>query len=135
MVKKDETMRNLTNAVFLTFIFCAVFANGKDLGRGSNQNPSFTSATSSRRISENNRPLNSNRSFRDTLWEEKLKEWEKRHSPVPKSLPRVDFKSHRPSSSRSYRAPHRSFRSSHRRVTHHSSRGGKIHIKIKSKRR
>ncbi|MBO4648753.1 MAG: hypothetical protein J5806_11430 [Lentisphaeria bacterium] len=152
-------MRNLTTAVFLTFIFCAVSAGGKDVAKGSDQDSSFESAVSSmmsatkkmfgevktffgfgesdkaKQTASKKQNAASSRSFRNTLWEEKLKEWEKRHSPVPKSLPRVDFKSHRPSSSRSYRAPHRSFRSSHRRVTHHSSRGGKIHIKIKSKRR
>ena len=80
--------------------------------------------SSSRRVS---RRLN-NQSFRDTLWEERLKDWEKRHSQVPQSLPRATFTLHKQSSSRSFRSSHRSFRSSHshhvRHVRHHrSSRG------------
>lgn len=153
-------MRNLTTAVFLTFIFCALSANGKNLANGSNQNTSSDSAASSlmsdakkmfgkvksffgfdepvkaertskpkksgatRKTSGKTRQLKHSRSFRDTIWEEKLKEWEKRHSPVPKSLPRAStFKSHKHSSSRSYRSSHRSFRSSHHHKTRHVRRG------------
>ena len=156
-------MRNLTTAVFLTFIFCAVSASGKDAVKGSDQDSSFEAAASSvvsatkklfgevknffgfsesdkagqnsgkNRNVSSQRTSGNNRSFRDTLWEEKLKEWEKRHKPVPQSLPRFDFKCHKQASSRSYRSSHRSFRSSHRsRITHVGR--GKVHIRIKSRR-
>ena len=104
-VKKDKTMRNLTTAFFLVFIFCAVSVFG------------FPKA---------------NRSFRDTLWEKRLKEWEKRQSAVPQRLPRATtFKPHKHSSSRSFRSSHRSFRSSHR-VRH--VRRGRTHVRRRSRR-
>ena len=99
-------------------------------GRTSNINRSG----SSQRTSGKNRQLTYNSSFRNTLWEEKIKEWEKRHkAAAPKSLPRIDFKIHKHSSSRSYRSSHRSFRSSHSHRTKHSSRG-KIRIIRRSRR-
>lgn len=163
-------MRNLTTAVFLTFIFCAVSAGGKDLAKGTNQKPSSESASSSmmsdtkkmfgkvksffgfgergkaeraanqkksssaRKVSGKPRQLKHTRSFRNTLWEDKLKEWERRQSAVPQSLPRAStFKSHRHSSSRSYRSSHRSFRSSHHRNTRHVRRG-RSHVRRRSRR-
>ena len=122
--QEDTTMRNLTTAVFLIFIFCAVFASGKVLAKGSNRNSFFVSPTSYQRTSGNTRQVNYNRSFRDTLWEKRLKEWEKSHSAVPQRLPRAsNFKIHHHSSSRRYRSSHRSFRSSHRHTTRHVRRG------------
>lgn len=162
-------MRNLRVAVFLTFIFCAVSANGKDLAKGTNQNPSSGSANSSlmsgtkkmygkvknffgikepakagrtagkkqngssRKISGKTRQLNYNRSFRDTLWEKRLKDWEKRHSAVPQSLPRATFQLNKQSSSRSYRSSHRSFRSSHHHRVRHV-RHGRTHVRRRSRR-
>ena len=162
-------MKNLATAVFLTFIFCAVSANGKDLAKGSHQNTSSESATSSLmsdtkklfgkvksffgfdepvkagrasnqkqngssgRISGKNRQLNYNRSFRDSLWEEKMKDWEKRHSPVPQSLPRATFKLNKQSSSRSFRSSHRSSRSFHSHRTRHVRRG-RTHVRRRSRR-
>ena len=153
-------MRILTTAVFLIFIFCAVSANGAE---GSDQSSSLMSDTkkmfgkvksffgfgepdkaertsskkqnvSSRKISGKTRQLNNNRSFRDTLWEKKLKEWEKRQSAVPKSLPRATtFKIHKHSSSRSYRSSHSSFRSSHSHRTRHARRG-RTHVRRRSRR-
>ena len=162
-------MRNLTTAVFLTFIFCAVSANSKDLAKGSSPNPSSESASSSlmsgtkkaygkvksffgfgksaktgqtstknqngsaRKVSGKTPQRNFNNSFRYTLWKERLKEWEKRHSAVPQRLPRVVFKVHKHSSSRSYRSSHRSFRSSHRVRTKHVRRG-RSHVRRRSRR-
>ena len=84
-------------------------------GRTSNKKQTGASG----RISGKKRQLNYNRSFRDTLWEERLKEWQKRHSGVPQSLPRATFTLNKQSSSRSFRSSHRSFRSSHRHTTRH----------------
>ena len=150
-------MRNLTTAIFLTFIFCAVSATGKDPAEGSGQESSFESAASSlmsdtkkmfgkvksffgfdepvpagrtsnkpqnassRKPSGKKRQMSSPRSFRDTLWEEKLKDWERRHSPVPQSLPRATFQHHKQASSRS-------FRSSHHHTTRHVRRG-RTHVR------
>ena len=85
--------------------------------------------SSSGRISGKNRQLNYNRSFHDTLWEKRLKEWEKRHSPVPQSLPRATFALNKHSSSRSFRSSHRSFRSSHRHHTVRHVRRGRTHVR------
>lgn len=105
-------MRILTAAVFLIFIFCAFPANSKEAVKRS-----F-----------------SNRSFRDTLWEKKLKEWEKRQSPVPQSLPRAsNFKPHKHSSSKSFRSSHRSFRSSHTHKIRHV-RPARTHVRRRSRR-
>lgn len=155
-------MRNLAAAVLLTFIFCAVSANAKDLAKGSNQNRSSESTTSSLmskmfgkvksffgfgepvkagqssnkkqnsssgRISEKNRQLNYKRFFRDTLWEKRMKDWEKRHSPVPQSLPRATFKLNKQSSSRRFRSSH----SFHRHRTRHVRRG-RTHVRRRSRR-
>lgn len=55
------------------------------------------------------RPLN--QSYRGSLWEDELKDWEKRNSPVPQSLPRATFPLQRRSFSTS-KSCRRTFRSS-----------------------
>ena len=156
-------MRNLTVAFLLIFMFCSISLNGKDAAEGSNRNSSSDSAdsslmgkvknffgfggsskkgqssskkqnSSSRKISGKTRQLNYNRSFRDTLWEERLKDWQKRHSAVPQSLPRATFKLNKQSSSRSFRSSHRSFRSTHSHRSRHVSHG-RIHVRRRSRRR
>ena len=77
------------------------------------------------------RQLTYNSSFRDTLWEERLKDWQRRHSGVPQSLPRATFQLNKQSSSRHFRSSHRSFRSSHR-VRH--VRRGRTHVRRRSRR-
>ena len=155
-------MRNLTVAILLTFMFCAVSVDGKDAAKESNRNSSSGSAnssligkvkaffgfgdsakkgqsssrkqtTSSRNTSGKTRQLNYKRSFRDTLWEERLKDWQRRHSAVPQSLPRATFQLNKQSSSRSFRSSHRSFRSSHIHRGRHVRRG-RSHVRRRSRR-
>ena len=153
-------MRNLTVAFLLIFMFFAVSVNAKDAAKGSNRNSSSDSAdsslvgkvkdffgfgakkgpssgkkqnVSSRNTSGKTRQLNYNRSFRDTLWEERLKDWQKRHSAVPQSLPRATFQLNKQSSSRSFRSSHRSFRSSHIHRGRHVRRG-RSHVRRRSRR-
>ena len=155
-------MRNLTVAFLLIFMFCAVSVNAKDAAKGSNRNSSSNSAdssmsgkvknffgfgesakkgqssvkkqnVSSRTTSGNTRQLTYKRSFRDTLWEEKLKDWQRRHSAVPQSLPRATFQLNKQSSSRSFRSSHRSFRSSHIHRGRHVRRG-RSHVRRRSRR-
>ncbi len=141
MVKKDKTMRNLTTAVFLTFIFCAVSVSGKDSAEASKQDSFFEAVTSSL-MSGTKKVFGKvknflgfdNRSFHDTLWEERLKDWQNRHSAVPQSLPRATFKLNKHSSSRSYRSSHRSFRSSHSHRTRHVRRCRTHHVRRRSRR-
>ena len=123
IVRKDKTMRILT-AVFLTIIFCAISASSKDHVIGSNQ--SFF-----RRIKVKPRRMSYNSSFHDTLWEKRLKDWEKRNNAVPQGLPRATFQLNKQSPSRSFRSSHRSFRSSHR-VRH--VRRGRTHVRRRSRR-
>ena len=155
-------MRHLTVAILLAFMFFAVSVNGKDAAKGSNRNSSSDSAdssligkvkgffgfgesakkgqssgkkqnVSSRSTSGKTRQLNYNRSFRDTLWEEKLKDWQRRHSAVPQSLPRATFQLNKQSSSRSFRSSHRSFRSSRIHRGRHVRRG-RTHVRRRSRR-
>ena len=154
-------MRHLTVAFLLIFMFCAVSVNGKDAAKGSNRNSSSDSAESSlfgkvkdffgfgesakkgqssgkkQNVSSRNtsgKPrMNYNRSFRDTLWEEKLKDWQRRHSAVPQSLPRATFQLNKQSSSRSFRSSHRSFRSSRIHRGRHVRRG-RTHVRRRSRR-
>ena len=151
-------MRYLTVAILLAFMFCAVSVNGKDVAKGSSsgsadsslmgkvkkffgfgepakkeQSSSKKQNGSSRNTSGKTRQLNYNRSFRDTLWEERLKDWQKRHSGVPQSLPRATFQLNKQSSSRSFRSSHRSFRSSHIHRGRHIRRG-RSHVRRRSRR-
>ena len=143
-------MRHLTVAILLTFMFCAVSVNGKDaadsslVGKVKNffgfgesakkgQSSGKKQNVSSRNTSGKTRQLNYNRSFRDTLWEERLKDWQKRHSGVPQSLPRATFQLNKQSSSRSFRSSHRSFRSSHIHRGRHIRRG-RSHVRRRSRR-
>ena len=146
-------MRILTAAIFLTFIFCAVSVNGKDVAKGSNSGSADSSLmgkvknffgfgesakkaqSSSKKPNgiQRTRQLSYNRSFRDTLWEERLKDWQRRHSGVPQSLPRATFQLNKQSSSRSFRSSHKSFRSSHSHRVRHVRRG-RTHVRRRSRR-
>ena len=101
-------MRNLTVAILLTLMFCAVSVIGKDAAKRSSN-----SADSSMigKVKNFFGRLNYNRSFRDTLWEERLKDWQRRHSGVPQSLPRATFQLQRQSVAAPIRG-RRTFRSS-----------------------
>ena len=117
IVKKDKAMRNLTAAVFLAIVFFAVSANTNVFAGGS----------IFRRIVGRPRKMSYSNSFRDTLWGKDLKEWEKRNSAAPQSLPRAAFQLNKQSSSRSFRSSHRGFRSSHSHRTH--VRRGRSHVR------
>ena len=146
-------MRFLTVAILLTFIFCTVSVNGKDAVKGSNSGSADSSllgkvknffgfgesakkgrASSKKQNSSSRRISGYNRSFRDTLWEERLKDWQRRNSGVPQSLPRATFQLNKQSSSRHFRSSHRSFKSSHHshRVRH--VRRGRTHVRRRSRR-
>lgn len=145
-------MRILTAAFFLTFILCAVSVNGKDAPKGSNSGSAGSSLvgkvksffgfgesakkaqSSSKKPNASSRKISYNRSFRDTLWEERLKDWQRRHSGVPQSLPRATFQLNKQSSSRSFRSSHRSFRSSHSHRVRHVRRSRPHHVRRRSRR-
>lgn len=143
-------MRILTAAILLTFIFCAVSVYGKEAAKGSNSGSADSSLigkvknffgfgepakkeSSSKKTNGSSRKISYNRSFRDTLWEERFKDWQRRHSPVPQSLPRATFQLNKQSSSRSFRSSHRSFRSSHSHKIRHVRRG-RTHVRRRSRR-
>ena len=56
-----------------------------------------------------------NQSYRSSLWEDELKDWERRNSPVPQSLPRATFQLQRQSITAPIRS--RSFRSSSPKIS------------------
>ena len=116
-VKKDKAMRNLTAAVFLAIVFFAVSTNTNVFAGGS----------IFRRIVGRPRKMSYSNSFRDALWGKDMKEWEKRNSAAPQSLPRAAFQLNKQSSSRSFRSSHRGFRSSHSHRTH--VRRGRSHVR------
>ena len=144
-------MRNLTAAILLTFILCAVSVYAKDAAKGSNSGSADSSLvgkvknffgfgesakkaqSSSKKPNGSSRTISYNRSFRDTLWEERLKDWQRRHSGVPQSLPRATFQLNKQSSSRSFRSSHKSFRSSHSHKVRHVRRG-RTHVRRRSRR-
>ena len=57
-----------------------------------------------------------NQSYRGSLWEDQLKDWERRNSPVPQSLPRATFQLQRQSFTAS-KSCRRSFRSSSPKIS------------------
>ena len=57
-----------------------------------------------------------NQSYSGSLWEDKLKDWERRNSPVPQSLPRATFPLQRQSFTTPIRG-RRTFRSSSPKIT------------------
>lgn len=156
-------MKSLTAAIFLTFtfIFCMFSVNGKDTAKGADSESETSSLMSdakkmfgevknffgfgesdkagsaSKKSTSSSRRTSGKRlnyqSFRDTLWEQRMKDWQRRHSAVPQSLPRATFQLNKQSSSRSFRSSHRSFRSSHSHRVRHVRRG-RTHVRIRSRR-
>lgn len=57
-----------------------------------------------------------NQAYRGSLWEDELKDWERRNSPVPQSLPRATFPLQKQSFTASKRC-RRTFRSSSPRIS------------------
>ena len=70
-------------------------------------------------IPKKSRPQNQtyrNQSYRGSLWEDELKDWERRNSPLPQSLPRATFQLQRQSIAAPIRGK-RTFRSSSPKIT------------------
>ena len=146
-------MKNMTAAIFLTLLFCTVYAFSEETAEGFNQNPEYSLPAPEPakpageaakqpeksdagfiskepdkkdrlpdknqtgygpRIPEKSRPQNP--SYRGSLWEDELKDWERRNSPVPESLPRATFPLQRQSFTASKRC-RRTFRSSSPRIS------------------
>lgn len=92
-----------------------VFRNEPDKkNRPPDKNQTGYAAGKPKKSSPQNRSYR-NQSYRGSLWEDELKDWERRNSPVPRSLPRATFPLQRQSFTTSGRS--RSFRSSSPRIS------------------
>lgn len=137
-------MRILAAAVFLTFVFCAVSAGGRDLAKGSDRKPSsemfgdvftfseFDGPIGAGQVSERTRQLDKERAFQQTLWKERLNAWRNRRITVHRSRPRAAFKHHKHSSSKHYRSSRRGFKSHRHKIKH--VRHSRSHGRKKSRR-
>ena len=93
-----------------------VFRNEPDKkDRPPDKNQTGYAAGKPKKSSPQNRSYR-NQSYRGSLWEDELKDWERRNSPVPQNLPRATFQLQRQSFTASNKC-RRTFRSSSPRIS------------------